>query len=211
MATLFQTSDDELERLQEELTHRQSNETGSDALVVLAARIVETERRSGVGPAAAGAKADSSLIEVARGMVAEEVAKRVDDRRLAAVLHQKLVDEHTKPPKKSASIVSPLHVWTWVGDAKVWMEMAVALDRDSRGTGSDIQDHNKANVAHVATGFAFELVYKCLLVAEFEPFLQSHSCRCLHERLPCDTQEILEAIMIENGWPECDAVRDLSG
>ena len=203
MKTLYQKSQNELEQLHERLT-RSSETSGAefDALVAEGSSTIETERKLGfelVAPVS-GSKAD--VIATARRMVGEELARRVDDRNLAAVLQRKIEAEKANPAKKRRPIVNPRHVRTWLGDARVWMEVAIELDQASRGPGSDIRDHHKSNVAHVATGLAFELAYKGLLVAEFEPFLQKHSCESIHERLPPDTQARLETIMMENGWSD---------
>ena len=203
MKTLYQMGENELERLHERLT-RSSETSGAefDALAAEVSSIIETERRSGFEsvPPVGGSKAE--LIATARAMVGDELARRVDDRDLAAVLQRKMEAEDAKSARERGLIVSPYHVWTWLGDAKVWMEVAVDLDRGSRGPDSDIRDHYKSNVAHVATGLAFELTYKGLLVGEFEPFLQKHSCQSIHERLGSETQARLETIMTENGWPD---------
>lgn len=199
MTTLYQRSDDELKRLLEGLTSR-AELNSSDAMVAEAADIIENERRFGSGPVPPHTRSGAQLIETARSIVTEELVKREDDRELAVVLQRKIDAENGKPAKERASIVSPYHASTWPGDAKVWMEVAVGLDQGSRGPGSDIRDHNKSNVAHVATGFAFELMYKCLLVGEFEPFLQKHSCLSLHQRLNPDTQTRLETAMMQQGW-----------
>lgn len=204
MKTLYQCNDHELEQLRDRLTsHNGLNGAGSDAIVAEAAEIIESERRS--RPSRQDSGSGGGSLTTALRMVTDELAQRTDDRKLAAVLEQKVDAENRKPARQRAPIVNPRHVWTWLGDAKVWMEVGMGLDRDSRGRSSDIRDPSKSNVAHAATGFAFELAYKCLLVAEFEPFVQKHSCEFLHERLAPDTQARLEGIMVQDGWPSASA------
>lgn len=201
MTTLYQKGDDQLERLRDRLTlPAESNRISSDTIEAEAAEVVEKERRWGSEPAPPDFGSGAQLVAEARRLVTEELARRVDDRRLAAVLQRKIDAENKKPEEKRAVIVSPYHASTWPGDAKVWMEVAVGLDQASRTPDSDIRDHYKSNVAHVATGFAFELTYKCLLVGEFEPFVQTHSCQSLHDRLAPDTQARLKTIMAKQGW-----------
>ena len=200
MTTLYQKSDDQLERLRDRLILR-AESNSSDTIEAEAAEIVEKERRWGLEPAPPDVGSGAQVVAEARRLVTEELSRRVGDRRLADVLQKKIDAENDKPDKARAVIVNPHHASTWPGDAKVWMEVAVGLDQSNRGLGSDMRDHHKSNVAHVATGFAFELAYKALLVGEFEPFLQKHSCELLHKRLAPDTQAHLEAVMIENGWP----------
>ena len=201
MTTLYQRSDEELKRLLDRLTSgAESNGNSFEAVVAEAAGVIEKEGRFGSGPVPPHTGSGAQLVAMARSMVTEELVQRVDDRKLAALLQRKIDAENRKPAKERAPIVSPYHASTWPGDAKIWMEVAVGLDRGSRGTNSNIHDHNKSNVAHVATGFAFELTYKSLLVGEFEPFLQKHSCLSLHQRLASDTKTRLEAIMVKQGW-----------
>ena len=183
----------------------ESNRNSSDTIEAEAAEVVENERRSMSELAPPASRSGAQLITEARRLVTEELANRVDDQRLAAVLQRKIDAEYKKPPKKRAAIVSPYHVSTWPGDAKVWMEVAVGLDQASRAPDSSLRDHCKSNVAHVATGFAFELAYKCLLVGEFEPFVQTHSCQLLHDRLAPDTQARVSTIMAEQGWSSATA------
>ena len=206
MKTLYQRSDEELERLRDKLTWpEEPNITPGAAMAAEATAIVEAELRWETEPVARNCGSGAGVVATAQDMVTEELARRVDDRQRAAVLQRMIEAEDKKPVRKRAPIVNPSHAWTWLGDAKVWMEVAVGLDQHSRKPNAGIHDHNESNVAHVATGFAFELVYKCLVVGEFEPLLQKHSCQFLHDRLTPETQARLETIMVANGWSDSNA------
>ena len=73
------------------------------------------------------------------------------------------------------------------------MDTALRLDYESNRPLKNRKhmDRNKLNVAHVCTGLAFELAYKSLLVAEFQPIKQTHSIEKLHEILREETQEVV--------------------
>ena len=109
--------------------------------------------------------------------------------------------------KKHANLFGA-SMWPW--EAQVWMDTALRLDYESNRPLKNRKhiDHNKLNVAHVCTGLAFELAYKSLLVAEFQPIKQTHSIEKLHEILREETQEIVEGYIKEAGWK--DSVRLLN-
>jgi len=87
----------------------------------------------------------------------------------------------------------------WLGDSRVWMETAVRLDRVSgrgRGDGDDV---HAANVAHVCTGLAFELVLKALAVTEGLRIKPTHSVSFVYGQMRKETQEEIAALIRERG------------
>ena len=90
-------------------------------------------------------------------------------------------------------------IFGWLGDSSVWMRMAVELDRVS-GRGRDGGDDvHAANVAHVCTGLAFELVLKALAVTEGLRIEPTHSVGVVYGRLPTETQAEIAALIHERG------------
>ena len=87
-------------------------------------------------------------------------------------------------------------------EAQVWMDTAVRLDYESnrRVKNSSNINHIKLNVAHVCTGLAFELAYKSLIIADFQPIEKTHKVEKLHGILKEETQEIVEGYIKEMGW-----------
>ncbi len=88
-------------------------------------------------------------------------------------------------------------------EAQVWMDTAVRLDYESnRRVKNSHTDHIKLNVAHVCTGLAFELAYKSLIIADFQPIEKTHKVEKLHGMLREGTQEIVEGYIKEAGWKD---------
>ena len=91
------------------------------------------------------------------------------------------------------------------GIGKHWygMDTAARLDNESnRPQRNGHHDRNKLNVAHVCTGFAFELAYKSLIIADFKPIEQTHKVEKLHGMLKEETQGIVEKYITEEGWKD---------
>ena len=91
--------------------------------------------------------------------------------------------------------------WPW--EAQVWMDTAVRLDYESnRPQKKEPIYRNKLNVAHVCTGLAFELAYKSLIIADFQPIEKTHQVEKLHGMLKEETQGIVERYITEEGWKD---------
>ena len=92
---------------------------------------------------------------------------------------------------------------SWYREALVWMDTAARLDNESnRPQRNGHHDRNKLNVAHVCTGFAFELAYKSLIIADFKPIEQTHKVEKLHGMLKEETQGIVERYITKEGWED---------
>ena len=67
----------------------------------------------------------------------------------------------------------------WLQDSIAWREAAIFMDGLSgrSRTKGERMDHNRANVAHVATGYAYELLMKSIAKADDLEIKPSHSIR----------------------------------
>ena len=102
--------------------------------------------------------------------------------------------------KKHANLYA-VSYFPW--EAQVWMDTAVRLDYESnRHVKNSNTDHIKLNVAHVCTGLAFELAYKSLITADFQPIEKTHRVEKLHEMLKEETRKIVEVYIKEAGWKD---------
>lgn len=93
-------------------------------------------------------------------------------------------------------------IFGWIGDSQVWMKTAVKLDQMSgRGQGGE-ENINAANVAHVCTGFAFELVLKALVVSEGVDIKRTHKTSVVYGMLREGTKSEIAALIQEGGMSE---------
>lgn len=85
----------------------------------------------------------------------------------------------------------------WLKDSIAWMEAAVFMDGLGRRSAPENEpiDHNRENVAYVATGYAYELLMKSLGKADDAKIKPSHSVKEVFARIGEERkQEIRKAM-----------------
>ena len=102
-----------------------------------------------------------------------------------------LIERATRNTRKFAAVS------LWLRDSSAWMEAAVFMNDLSRRTApkGDPIDHNRANVAYVATGYAYELLMKSIAKADDAELKPRHSVKKIFSELGKERkQEIREAM-----------------
>ena len=98
----------------------------------------------------------------------------------------------------------------WYGDSAAWMRAALREDAESgreRGKSGGNIDHHRLNVGLVSAGIAIELLYKVLLIADRVEIKPKHDVTTLHGLLET-RKELVESILLEEGWPTVEAFLD---
>ena len=93
-------------------------------------------------------------------------------------------------------------VTTLFFDSHAWMATALQKDRESgRADQADELNHHVLNLATVSAGFAIELAYKALALAEGGPVVKRHEIAKLHNAIPnLETKRAIETLLKELGW-----------
>ena len=89
-------------------------------------------------------------------------------------------------------------------NAIIWMDIALMLDKEIELYIQSGQRHHwrsvsMHNISYIALGYAFELLYKCLLICTITKVPLAHDVRYLHKTLRSDIRNQIEDIIKENG------------
>ncbi len=99
-------------------------------------------------------------------------------------------------------------VSTWLKDSIAWMEAAVLMDDLGRRRAPENEpiDHNRENVAYVATGYAYELLMKSLGKAddtEVKP--PSHSVKEVFAKIGEERKQEIRKAMAKHGVEDAES------
>ena len=97
------------------------------------------------------------------------------------------------------------HAWIVLRDSHTWMKTASRLFSEGQPQHHSWEGISKLNVAHTCTGYAFELLIKCLVAASSQQPEQIHCLRRLYECIEHDIQATINKIVVNQGWDTIDS------
>ena len=103
----------------------------------------------------------------------------------------------------------------YLGDAKVWMTLAYELhQRNVQDTETAFRnlrgfpEMNEMNVAAVCAGYAFELLFKVMVMADFKEPRAKHEPSVAYRNLNATVQRQVDAIATKYGWQRTEDLLD---
>ena len=119
---------------------------------------------------------------------------------MTGLSRDELIARATRNTRKLAAVS------LWLGDSIAWMEAAVFMDNSSgrsRTKGKQM-DHHRANVAHVATGYAYELLMKSIAKADDTELKPSHSVKETFSELGEERKQEIRTAMVKHGVQDAE-------